>query len=713
MIINCPKCKSELDLPDEAAGYRVECDCCGQKFEARDAVFDKGMEYCAEAEKAQAGGQIGNAMAHWAKAHNFLKAASEAGHKDALFMSGVSGIAQSQKFQDEVNDAPASAKSAVALLFWYWQYGKTLDGDTKQRYYEFRNSREEKLDDASLNFLLAEYEGMKSAADVERLNGVVEKRRAAAATASAQKPSLLSQYVMPDGAPDDRPKYESEVIEDNPFMTTNGFASAKLTCGRCKTPFIAAYRKSVNLTDNHSIKYAIENGSYFRFTCPHCKNSATFGFRMMVYDVMKRYFIRSFDNLQSMLSVHKNRSTLQGSQWGFPDEFLPFVRHRLVLGHQGLIEKVSIFDEGLDDYTIESLKQIIAQNNQANGYIAKDIYFDKREKNDLIFHVFLADGRQALSKIAMDMYTRIKKVYEETGKMTEGVFRWVDRQTMNGQYADMDNWWAPDEEPPKRTQPVQQQQRQEEKRPLQPGDVFTLKFGGGNEIRFRWCPPGRFSMGDTFGGGWGVQPRSVTLTRGFWIAETPITKAQYKAVMGKSHKDGEGDLPMTDMAWSDCVKFCEGFSTILGSDYKMDLPTEAQWEYAARAGTTGDYGTNYRASKDYNDDLPILGQFAWTASNSGDHAHPVGQKKPNNWGIYDMLGNVYEFVKDTYTDNQKRLEENTIDPCIMNVRRNSSGIMRGGCYYKDAQNCSVWERREVGKYGSYHIGFRTVIVQRR
>ena len=80
--------------------------------------------------------------------------------------------------------------------------------------------------------------------------------------------------------------------------------------------------------------------------------------------------------------------------------------------------------------------------------------------------------------------------------------------------------------------------------------------------------------------------------------------------------------------------------------------------------------------------------------------------------LISIKSSLYEYVKDTYTDNQKRLEESTVDPCIMNVRRNSSGIMRGGCYYKYWLSCSVWERREVHKEGIYHIGFRTVIVPR-
>lgn len=708
MIINCPNCKSELDLPDDAVGYRVECDCCGQKFEARDAVFGKGMEVSAEAEKAQSAGQSGGATANWAVAHSYFRAAAEAGHLDSLFMSGISEIAASQKFQDEMSDAPQSAKSAVALLFWYWKNGKQLDADTKQRYATFRSAREEQLDDESLNFLVAEYESMNSAADVERLKAILENRRSAAAVAAAKNASILSQYVMPDGVQSDRPEYESEVMEDNPFVATDGFVSTKLTCGKCGKPFVIAHRKSVNLTDNFTIKCAIKDGTYFRFTCPHCKNSATFGFRMMVYDVMKRYFIRSFDSFESMLSVHKNRSTLEGSQWGFPDEFLPFVRHRLVLGHWGLIEKVSIFEAGLDDYAIEMLKQVL-ENNQL-GQSAKFIYFDRLDDEKLYFNVALQDGRGAVAYVSKDVYDRAKAALDGTGKLTEGVFRWVDKQMMSGQNPDMDNWWAPDEEGQRA---AKQESKQEERRPLQAGDVFKLKFSGDKEIRFRWCPPGRFSMGDTFRNGWGLMSRMVTLTRGFWIAETPITNAQYKAVMGKDYPEGADNLPKTNMSWDDCIKFCAGFSTLLGSNYKMDLPTEAQWEYAARAGTTGDYGTDYRASQHTDQDAPILGQFAWTRSNSDDHAHPVGLKKPNSWGIYDMLGNVYEYVKDTYTDNQKRLEESTIDPCIMNVRRNSAGIMRGGCYYKDWLSCSVWERREVHKLGIEHIGFRTVIVQRR
>ena len=126
MIINCPKCKTELDLPDEAVTFKVECDCCGEKFEARNAVFNKGMEACAAAEKAQAGGQTKDAMANWATAHFYFKAASDAGHSDAFFMSGIAEVAESQKFHDQMGDAPQNAKSAVALLFWYWKNAKTL-----------------------------------------------------------------------------------------------------------------------------------------------------------------------------------------------------------------------------------------------------------------------------------------------------------------------------------------------------------------------------------------------------------------------------------------------------------------------------------------------------------------------------------------------------------------------------------------------------------
>ena len=709
MIINCPKCKSELDLPDDAAGYRVECDCCGEKFNARDAVFNKGMEIFEEAEAAQSNGRIEEAMSKWATAKFHFGLASEAQHREAYFMAGVTEMLQSQKFQDEVSDAPQGAKTAVALLFWYWKNGKQLDGDTRHRYEEFRNAREERLDDASLKFLLAEYEGMNSVPDVDRLKAIVEKRQKAAAEAASREAAALAEYVVPDGALRDRPENEFEVSTDNPMLLSDGFASTMLTCSGCRKPFKVAYRKLVNLTKNYTIKCAIIDGTYFRFTCPHCKKSASFDFRMTVYDIMKRFFIRSFDNLQSMLSVHKNRSSFQGSQVGFPDEFLPLVRHRLVLGPRGLAEKVRIFEAGLDDYAIESLKQSIIQN-QSGGLVFKEMYFDHRDKEKLYFNILLEDGRLAMSQASNDMYARVKSVIDTAGKFSEGVFRWVDRQTMYGQFSDMDNWWVPDEIP-ERPQPKQEQPKQ---RPLRAGDAISLKIGNGVEIVFRWCPPGKFFMGEATC--WSSQTlcKEVTLTRGFWIAQTPITKRQYAAVMGSTVKSGEEELPMTDMSWDNCVQFCEGMTRSLGSRYRMDLPTEAQWEYAARAGTTGDFGTNESFCGSREEGITekgcaILGRYAWTQANSGDHAHPVGQKMPNNWGIYDMLGNVYEFVKDTYSTHFKRV--NPVDPCVINKRRNASAIMRGGCYYKNWMQCAVWERREVGKYGGYHIGFRVVITE--
>ena len=708
MIINCPKCKSELELPDDAAGFRVECDSCGEKFNASDAVFNKGMEIFDEAERAQADGRIKDAMAKWAEAVLHFRAAAEARHLDALFMVGVLEMLQSPKFQDEVNDAPQGAKAAVALLFWYWKNGKQLDGGTRQRYEVFRNAREERLDEASLKFLLAEYEGMNSASDVERLKEIIEMRRVAAAEAASREAAALAQYVVPDGALHDRPKSEFEVTNDNPMLLSDGFAITPLICSGCGKPFKAAYRKLVNLTKNYGIKCAIMDGTYFRFTCPHCKKSASFDFRMSVYDIMKRFFIRSFDNLQSMLSVHKNRSSFQGSQLGFPDEFLPLVRHRLVLGPLGLAEKVRIFEAGLDDYAIESLKQSIIQN-QSGGLVFKEMFFDHRDKEKLYFNILLEDGKLAMSQASNDMYARVKSVIDTAGKFSEGVFRWVDRQTMYGQFADMDNWWVPDEIP-ERPQPKKKQPKQ---RPLRAGDTISLKLGNGVEIVFRWCPPGRFFMGNASCAEWYTLCKEVTLTRGFWIAQTPITRRQYAAVMAGTVKPGEEDLPMTGVSVEKCLQFCEGMTRCLGSRYRMDLPTEAQWEYAARAGTTGDFGTNESYSGSYDQDYQrgcaALGRYAWTQSNSGNHFHPVGQKEPNNWGICDMLGNVYEFVKDAYSTHFKRV--NPIDPCVINKRRNASAIMRGGCYYKDWIQCAVWERREVGKSGAEHIGFRVVIAE--
>lgn len=160
-------------------------------------------------------------------------------------------------------------------------------------------------------------------------------------------------------------------------------------------------------------------------------------------------------------------------------------------------------------------------------------------------------------------------------------------------------------------------------------DPFVHSADG---LRYVWIPPGRFTMGASPGDEEAVDnekpAHEVEITRGFWLSETPVTQAAWRKVMGSSPSSFKGDdLPVESVNWEEAAEYC----------WKVGgrLPTEAEWEYAARAGTTG---------ARYGD----LDEIAWHRGNGRTKTHPVRGKKPNGFGLYDMLGNVYEWTADWY-----------------------------------------------------------------
>jgi formylglycine-generating enzyme required for sulfatase activity len=174
---------------------------------------------------------------------------------------------------------------------------------------------------------------------------------------------------------------------------------------------------------------------------------------------------------------------------------------------------------------------------------------------------------------------------------------------------------------------------------------LTLDLGDGVSLELVYIKPGTFVMGgeNAKDGKWEcveVPKHEVTLTKGFYLGKYEVTQAQYQLVMGSNPSKASKDpnCPVDTVGESEATDFCAKVSERTGQEVR--LPTEAEWEYACRAGS--------KTAWFFGDDPSTLGDYAWFKDNDGGQSHPVGQKKPNPWGLYDICGNVSERVADRY-----------------------------------------------------------------
>jgi formylglycine-generating enzyme required for sulfatase activity len=225
-------------------------------------------------------------------------------------------------------------------------------------------------------------------------------------------------------------------------------------------------------------------------------------------------------------------------------------------------------------------------------------------------------------------------------------------------------------------------------------------------MEFKILPAGTFTMdkGKAMGTKWAHR---VTLTQPFELGTYEVTQGQYKQVMSTTPSDNmrlKGPKhPVENVSWDDAVEFCRKLSALPAekkAGYVYRLPTEAEWEYACRAGTTTEYSFGDRASE--------LGDYAWYGKNSiiTNQTHPVGQKKPNPWGLYGMHGNVSEWCQDWHGGYGYPSGPVT-DPT--GAASGSRRVLRGGSWSDYSGSCRSARRGSNSPdYRSSRLGFRVL-----
>jgi formylglycine-generating enzyme required for sulfatase activity len=226
---------------------------------------------------------------------------------------------------------------------------------------------------------------------------------------------------------------------------------------------------------------------------------------------------------------------------------------------------------------------------------------------------------------------------------------------------------------------------------------IAVDLGGGVKMELILVPAGSFMMGDLKGDSVEKPVHKVTITKPFFLAKYEVTQEQWEAVMGKppSHSKGPQN-PVESLSWDACQTFLTKLNEKCGGTGSFSLPTEAQWEYACRAGTTTRYS--------FGDDTKLLGDHAWHFGNCKE-THPVGQKKPNAWGLYDMHGNVWEWCADWFGGDYygKSPADDPIGPAS-----GTSRVVRGGSWKRDSSDlfrCADRGRVEPGDRND-RVGFR-------
>ena len=242
------------------------------------------------------------------------------------------------------------------------------------------------------------------------------------------------------------------------------------------------------------------------------------------------------------------------------------------------------------------------------------------------------------------------------------------------------------------------------------GTTKTLKLPGGKTLELVLIPAGRFRMGSPASEKGHLDregpQRMVTLSKPFWLGNTEVTQGQYEAITGETPWKGQAyakanpQHAASHVSWNDATAFCKALSK--RTKQTVRLPTEAEWEYACRAGSEDAYS--------FGDDASKLGEYAWyrrnTYTKNENYAHAAGKKTPNAWGLHDMHGNVWEWCSDWYQISYKGLPAK--DP----KGQNNKGlrVLRGGSWIRDPGICRSASRDWCNPEDRFfNCGFRVAV----
>jgi formylglycine-generating enzyme len=213
--------------------------------------------------------------------------------------------------------------------------------------------------------------------------------------------------------------------------------------------------------------------------------------------------------------------------------------------------------------------------------------------------------------------------------------------------------------------------------------THTLEIPTLPAIELIYVQGGKFEMGGESGYDDSKPIHPVALSD-FWIGKYPVTQALWEAVMGENPSRCQSPTrPVEQVSWEDCQAFITKLNSLVPTSGLFSLPTEAQWEYAARGGKY-DAGYVYAGSNDIN-------EVAWYDDNSHDETKPVGLQFPNQLGIYDMTGNVWEWCADDYDSDfyQKCAKQGIVTNPLNKDSEAGSKLIRGGSYFSNSETCAL------------------------